>query len=150
MARVSVQAEDIDVAAEISAAVHDRTDLGAVVTFTGVCRDEGGTLAALEIEHYPGMAEAEIARIAATAETRWDLGTCRVIHRYGVLKPGEVIVLVVTASRHRKDAFSAAEFLMDYLKTDAPFWKKTRPTDRSAGRWIDARAQDSAAVERWR
>src|SRR5271156_4652552 len=123
MGKVRVQAEDFDAAAEAGALAAGRADVGALVTFVGLCRDEEGRLAALEIEHYPGMAEEEIARVAALAEARWPLGGLSIIHRYGMIAPGEPIVLVVTASRHRAAAFEAASFLMDYMKTSAPFWK---------------------------
>src|SRR5690606_15645556 len=108
--------------------------------FTGLCRDEGGALAALELEHYPGMAEAEIARIARQAVDRWPLQAVTVIHRYGRIEPGANIVLVVTASPHRQAAFEAASFLMDFLKSDAPFWKKERRADGSEGDWVEAKA----------
>src|SRR3712207_2621881 len=147
---IHVQREDFDVGDEIAAISAERTDIGAVVTFTGVCRDEEGRLAALELEHYAGMAEAEIARVAGEAGARWPLQGVTVIHRYGKIAPGENIVLVVTASAHRGAAFAAAEFLMDYLKTRAPFWKREHLADGSSGGWVDAAAQDDDAVERWR
>jgi len=146
---VTIQRQDFDVAAEIDALTKDRADIGAVVTFTGLCRDEDGRLAALELEHYPGMAETEIARIVAEAETRWPLQGMRVIHRVGKLAPGDRIVLVVAASRHRQAAFEAANFVMDFLKTRAPFWKKEH-TGEGAGDWVDAKEADDAATERWR
>jgi molybdopterin synthase catalytic subunit len=146
---VRVQRESFDSSQEAGALVQTRTDLGAIVTFTGLCRDEGGTLAALEIEHYPGMAEEEIGRVVEEAQARWPLEGVVVIHRYGKILPGEPIVLVVTASRHRGEAFDAAAFLMDYLKTKAPFWKKQHLTDASSGGWVAAKDQDDAAAERW-
>lgn len=149
MATVRVQAERFDLAAEVHALSGERTDVGAIATFTGLCRDEGGRLAALELEHYPGMAEAEIGRVAAEAEERWPLTGLTVIHRFGKLAPGDPIVLVVTASSHRDAAFEAAEFLMDYLKTRAPFWKKEHHVDGSAGDWVEAKASDDDAAERW-
>lgn len=149
MAEVSVRSHDFDVAAEIAAVSRGRVDIGAVVTFTGLCRDEGGTLAALEIEHYPGMAEAEIERVAAAAEVRWPLKACRVIHRFGVIAPGESIVFVLTAAAHRSDAFAAADFLMDFLKTQAPFWKRNRLRDGAAGDWVSSKEKDEAATKRW-
>ncbi len=149
MASVAVQARDFDIASEVAALARGRTDLGALVTFTGLCRDEGGTLAALDIEHYPGMAEAEIARVAAAAESRWPLAGCRIIHRFGAIAPGENIVFVATASAHRAAAFAAAEFLMDYLKTRAPFWKRNRRRDGTAGDWIAGADTDAAAADRW-
>ena len=149
MAIVRVQAEPFDAGIESAALTAGRTDIGAIVAFTGLCRDEGGTLAALEIEHYPGMAAAEIARVAREAEVRWPLAGATLIHRHGRIAPGEPIVLVVTASRHRDAAFAAASFLMDYLKTRAPFWKKEHRTDGTVGDWVEAKTMDDAAAERW-
>jgi len=146
---VRVQAEDFDAAAEIAGLASGRADIGAVVSFTGLCRDEDGTLAALELEHYPGMAEAEIGRIAAEAASRWPLAGLTVIHRHGLLKPGENIVLVVAASAHRRAAFEAADFLMDYLKTQAPFWKKEHLRSGEVSSWVDAKADDDDALQRW-
>ena len=120
------------------------------MTFSGLCRSEGGTLEALEIEHYPGMAEGEIARVCAEAEARWPLQGCRVIHRYGAIPPGANIVLVVTASAHRAAAFAAADFLMDYLKSEAPFWKRNRRRGGGAAGWVAPKAEDAAALDRWR
>lgn len=148
-ATVRVQREDFDAAAEVRSLTDGRTDVGAVVTFTGLCRDEAGTLAALELEHYPGMAEAEIARVAAEAAARWPLAGLVAIHRHGLIEPGGNIVLVVAASAHRAAAFEAASFMMDYLKTRAPFWKKERHVDGTAGEWVEAKAGDDAAAERW-
>ncbi len=147
---IRVQREDFDVAAEIAALTKGRADVGAVVTFSGLCRDEAGALSALELEHYPGMAEAEIGRIAAEATERWPLQGVTVIHRYGKMRPGENIVLVVTASTHRQAAFEAASFLMDYLKSRAPFWKKEHGADGTAGDWVDAKEADDEAAVRWR
>jgi molybdopterin synthase catalytic subunit len=147
--KVRVQHESFDMAAEIGALTHSRRDIGAVVSFTGLCRDEGGTLAALEIEHYPGMAEDEIARVVETAERRWPLQGVTVIHRHGRILPGEDIVLVVTASAHRRAAFEAAEFLMDYLKTSAPFWKKEVPVSGEPGGWVASKAADTEDARRW-
>jgi molybdopterin synthase catalytic subunit len=149
-ASVRIQADDFDVAAEIAALSKGRRDVGAVVTFTGLCRDEGGRLAALELEHYPGMAEAEMARLAGEAEGRWPLLGLTIIHRYGLIRPGEPIVLVLAASAHRRAAFEAADFLMDYLKTRAPFWKREHLKDGSVGAWVEAKADDDDAMERWR
>lgn len=146
---VRVQAEDFDAAAEIARLSAGRTDIGAVVTFSGLCRDESGALSALELEHYPGMAEAEIGRIAAEAVSRWPLAGLTVIHRHGLLKPGENIVLVVAASAHRRAAFEAADFLMDYLKTQAPFWKKEHLRSGEVASWVDAKADDDDALQRW-
>ncbi len=134
MARVIVQREAFDIAAETARMAADGgTDIGAIVTFTGLCRSEKGVLAALELEHYPGMAEAEIERIAREAEDRWPIDALTIIHRYGKIVPGEGIVLVLAASAHRAAAFEAAEFLMDYLKTHAPFWKKEHRADGREG-----------------
>jgi molybdopterin synthase catalytic subunit len=146
---VLVQREDFDAADEARAMTSGRTDIGAVVTFTGLCRAEGGTLAALELEHYPGMAEEEMGRVAREAAARWPLQGVTVIHRYGKIAPGENIVLVVTASAHRKAAFEAADFLMDYLKTRAPFWKKEHRADGTSGGWVEAKDADDRAAERW-
>jgi len=146
---IRLQSEDFDAAAEVAALSRGRADIGAVVTFTGICRgtEQGRPVAAMTLEHYPGMAEAEIARHVEEAEARWKLLGVTVIHRYGRLVPGEAIVLVVTAASHRGDAFAAAEFLMDYLKTRAPFWKREERPDGS--RWVDAKATDDAAAGRW-
>ena len=146
---VRLQIEAIDAATEVAALTRGRTDIGAVVTFTGICRgsDEGQPVAAMTLEHYPGMAEAEIARHVQEAERRWDLLGARVIHRYGRLTPGDTIVLVVTAAAHRHAAFAAAEFLMDYLKTRAPFWKRE---ERPGGtEWVEPKEADDAAADRW-
>lgn len=146
---VRVQREDFDVAREEGLLTEGRRDIGAVVAFTGLCRDENGSLTALELEHYPGMAEEEIGRVANEALSRWPLAGLTVIHRYGVIRPGERIVLVVSAGRHRSEAFAAAEFMMDYLKTRAPFWKKERRADGADGGWVEARTEDDAAAARW-
>jgi molybdopterin synthase catalytic subunit len=146
---VRVQAEDFDLASEQKSLVSGKPDIGAVVTFTGLCRDESGTLAALELEHYPGMAEAEMTRVLDNAKKRWPLDGAILIHRFGKIRPGENIVLVVTASRHRVAAFAAAEFLMDYLKNRAPFWKKEHRKDGSTGAWVEAKDADDQAMERW-
>lgn len=147
---VRVQKEVFDAAAEAARLTHGRSDIGAVVTFTGFCRSEGGALTALEIEHYPGMAEDEIQRVAREADSRWPLEGIIAIHRFGLIQPGEPIVLVVTASQHRAEAFSAAAFLMDYLKTEAPFWKKQHLTGGGTGDWVEAKAEDDAAARKWR
>jgi molybdopterin synthase catalytic subunit len=147
MARVVVEPAPFDHGAEVnrfSAAVRGA---GAVVSFAGIVRDEGGRLGAMEIEHYPGMTERAIGAIAAEAETRWSLAGCLVIHRYGRLAPGEAIMMVATAAPHRADAFAAAEFLMDYLKSRAPFWKKEEGPDGAS--WVAARDEDEAALDRW-
>lgn len=147
---VRIQAEDFDVAAEIARMTAGKADVGAVVTFSGLCRDEEGVLEALELEHYPGMAEAEITRIAEQAIERWPVSGLTAIHRYGRIRPGENIVLVVAASKHRRAAFEAAEFLMDYLKSRAPFWKKEHRADGSEGGWVDAKESDEQASARWK
>src|SRR5437016_941237 len=146
---IRLQREPIDAAAERAKLTHGRTDIGAVVTFTGICRgDEAGApLAAMTLEHYPEMAEAEVARHVAAAEQRWPLLGVSVIHRFGRLCPGDEIVLVVTAAAHRHAAFAAAEFLMDYLKTRAPFWKQVESARGST--WVDAKQADDALAERW-
>lgn len=146
---VRLQREPFDAAAEADALARGRSDVGAVVTFTGICRgDENGEpIAALTLEHYPGMAEEEIGRHVEEAKGRWPLLGVTVIHRYGRIEPGDPIVLVVTASAHRQAAFAAAEFLMDYLKTRAPFWKREERPD--GARWVEANADDDAAAERW-
>lgn len=146
---IRVQAEAFDVAAEQARLAAGRTDVGAIVTFTGLCRSEDNTLAALELEHYPGMAEAEIARTAREACRRWPLTGLTAIHRFGRIAPGDLIVLVATASSHRAAAFEAAEFLMDFLKTRAPFWKKEHRVDGSSGDWVEAKDVDDRAAARW-
>ena len=146
---IRVQHEDFDAAVESAKLTQGRTDIGAVVTFAGLCRDEGGKLAALELEHYPGMAEEEMSRVVDQAIERWPLQGVTVIHRYGKIAPGAQIVLVVTASSHRVAAFEAATFLMDYLKTRAPFWKKEHHKDGTAGDWVEAKGEDDDAAARW-
>src|SRR5689334_6051326 len=148
-ATVRLQREPFDAASEAEKLRRGRRDIGAVVMFTGICRgDEAGApLLAMTLEHYPDMAEAEIVRHVTAAERRWPLLGVAVIHRYGRIQPGEDIVLVVTAAAHRQDAFAAAEFLMDYLKTRAPFWKQIEQAGTS--RWIDAKSIDDRAAERW-
>jgi molybdopterin synthase catalytic subunit len=146
---IRVQAQDFDAAAESAALTRGRTDVGALVSFVGLCRDEAGTLAALELEHYPGMAEEEIVRIVSEAESRWPMLGATVIHRTGIIRPGEQIVLVLCASSHRQAAFSAAEFVMDFLKSRAPFWKKEHRADGTQGGWVEAKDADEAALERW-
>lgn len=147
---VRVQSEDFDVGAEIKALTDTRTDIGAVVTFTGTVRGDtpDHPITSMTLEHYPGMTEAELARVEAEAIARWPLGASLIIHRYGTLKPGDNIVLVIAASAHRQAAFQAAEFLMDYLKSGAPFWKKEEGTD-GRGDWVDARESDDDAITRW-
>jgi molybdopterin synthase catalytic subunit len=147
---VRIQREDFNTDEEIQHLAEGRFDIGAVVTFSGLCRDAGGRLAALELEHYPGMAEAEITRIALQAAARWPVDGLTAIHRIGRIKAGENIVLVIAASPHRKAAFEAASFLMDFLKTDAPFWKKEHRSDGSEGEWVSAKEDDHNARQRWK
>jgi molybdopterin synthase catalytic subunit len=149
MATVRVQREDFDPGAEAEALARGRTDVGAVASFVGYCRDEGGRLAALELEHYSGMAEDEIARAAGEAEARWPLIGVAVIHRYGRIAPGERIVLVAVAAAHRGAAFAAAEMLMDYLKTRAPFWKRAIGFDGAVEGWVEAKGDDDRSAARW-
>jgi molybdopterin synthase catalytic subunit len=146
---VRLQREPFDAAVEAKMLTRGRTDIGAVVTFTGICRgvEAGEPIAALTLEHYPGMAEAEIERHVAEAAERWPLLCVTVIHRHGRIVPGEDIMMVATASSHREAAFAAAEFLMDYLKTRAPFWKLVEKADGKT--WVDAKVTDDAAAERW-
>ena len=131
-------------------AEHTPPDAGAVVTFTGLCRSEDGRLAALELEHYPGMAERAIAAIADRAVERHGLASLAVVHRHGLVPVGEPIVTVVAASRHRQAAFDGASMLMDFLKTDAPFWKKEHGVGGGTGEWVAARDADDRAREKWR
>ena len=142
---VRVEAGRFDMAAEV-ARLRSLAGVGAVVTFSGICRDEGGKLAALELEHYPGMAEAEIGRIAAEAAARWPVAGLTVIHRFGRIAVGDDIVLVAAASSHREAAFAAANFLMDYLKTRAPFWKKEHAAGAGKGDWVNAKDADEDAA----
>ncbi|QLH70337.1 molybdenum cofactor biosynthesis protein MoaE [Rhodopseudomonas palustris] len=146
---IRIQEADFDVAAETAAMTRGRTDIGAVVSFMGLCRGVEGddTVAALTLEHYPGMAEEEIQRHADEAIKRWPITALTIIHRVGRLVPGDNIVLVLAASAHRQAAFAAAEFLMDYLKANAPFWKREERSDGS--RWVEAHSRDDAALARW-
>ena len=146
---VRLQTAPFDAAAEMAALTRGRTDIGAVVSFTGICRgsETGEPISALTLEHYPGMAEAEIARHVEEARRRWPLSGVTVVHRYGRIVPGEDIVLVITASSHRQSAFAAAEFLMDYLKTRAPFWKQVERAGHTS--WVAAQEADDAAAARW-
>ena len=148
---VRVQTGDFDIGAEVRALAAGNTDIGAVVTFTGTVRGaaKGRPIASMTLEHYPGMTEAELARVEAEALARWQLAGTLIIHRHGELRPGDNIVLVVTASRHRQAAFEAAEFLMDYLKTRATFWKKEADA-AGCGDWVEARDEDDRAMERWK
>lgn len=146
---IRVQEAAFDAAEESRRLTEGRADIGALVAFTGICRDEDGALAALQLEHYPGMAEEEIGRIARQAAERWPLLGLTIVHRSGTIRPGEPIVLVLAASAHRQAAFEAASFMMDYLKTRAPFWKRERRADGSEGEWVSAEAADDAAADRW-
>ena len=141
---VSVQAEDFDVGAEMAAMTAGRADIGALVSFTGLVREMAGG-SEMVLEHYPGMTEKALEKIEAEAQVRWELQDCRIIHRYGPLEAGAQIVLVLTASPHRQVAFEAAEFIMDFLKSRAPFWKK-----EAGSGWVDAREADEAALSRWK
>ena len=145
--RVAVQSAAFDVGAEVSAFTAGVRGAGAVVSFTGLVRDEGGTLSGMEIEHYPGMTEKAIAGIVLEAVSRWSLADALVIHRHGRLGPGEAIMMVATAALHRADAFAAAEYLMDYLKSRAPFWKKELSAGGEA--WVAAKVTDEDALKRW-
>ena len=144
---VRVQSAPFDMGAETKAFTETAKGAGAVVTFSGLVRDEGGRLSGMEIEHYPGMTEKALASICDEAIKRWSLVDALVIHRHGPLKPGEQIMMVATAARHRADAFQAAEYLMDYLKSRAPFWKKETGSDGTS--WVDAKDDDEDALERW-
>nr|WP_316653472.1 molybdenum cofactor biosynthesis protein MoaE [uncultured Gellertiella sp.] len=147
---IRVQREDFDTRPLIHAMTDARSDIGALVTFTGLCRDEGGALAALELEHYPGMAEAELLRIGRDAIARFALLGLTVVHRYGRMAPGDQIVLVIASASHRQAAFDGANFVMDYLKTAAPFWKKEHGRDGEQVDWVAARDADDAARDRWK
>jgi len=146
---IRVQREDFDIGAELERLMKGRRDLGAVVTFTGCVRDRAGAreISEMTLEHYPGMTERELERIESEAFERWPLQDCLIVHRYGALVPGDKIVLVITASPHRRAAFEAAEFLMDYLKTSAPFWK--RETGPDGAHWVESRGSDDEALQRW-
>lgn len=146
---VRVQQEDFDLHSELAMLTDGRRDIGAVVTFTGLCRDEAGSLDALELEHYPGMAEAEMRRIGELAIARFSLLGLTTIHRFGKIKPGENIVLVIAASLHRQAAFDGANFVMDFLKTAAPFWKKEHLANGCAGGWVAAKDADDSARDKW-
>jgi molybdopterin synthase catalytic subunit len=147
---IRLQTDPFDIASEIQNLREDRTDIGAIVTFTGAVRGtaKGQPISAMSLEHYPGMTEQELSRITDEAHERWTLQGSTIIHRYGDLKPGDDIVLVITLSAHRRAAFEAAEFLMDYLKSKAPFWKKETTKNGDAD-WVDARDTDTAALTRW-
>ena len=144
---VRVQSEPFDVGHEVSSFTANQTNMGAIVTFTGIVRDIAGGMDMMEIEHYPGMTERALETIAAEAHARWSLGEVLIIHRYGQMVPQDQIMMVATSSRHRKDAFESADFLMDYLKSRAPFWKKEH-TSQDA-QWVVAKEEDEAALQRW-
>jgi molybdopterin synthase catalytic subunit len=148
--KIRVQSESFDLGAEVDAMRAGRTDIGAIASFVGLARDlnEGSGVAAMTLEHYPGMTEKALAALVDEANSRWTLLDVSVIHRVGRLLPGDPIVLVAVASHHRGEAFAACEFIMDFLKTRAPFWKKEETPDGE--RWVEARASDDAAAERWR
>lgn len=145
---VRVQAQAFDYGAECTAFAAAAKGAGAVVTFLGLVRDDGGRLSKMEIEHYPGMTEQALAAIESDARSRWPLSDVLIIHRHGALFPGDAIMMVATASRHREAAFQGADFLMDYLKSRAPFWKKEFGADGAA--WVAAKDEDEAALNRWR
>ena len=145
---IRVQQDDFDIGAEIAALRAGRTDIGAIVAFAGTVRDQAGAVTAMTLEHYPGMTETELQRIEAEASARWPLQASVIVHRCGRLAAGDNIVLVVTASEHRDAAFEAARFLMDYLKTAAPFWK--REEGPGGARWVEAEARDDDTASRWK
>ena len=147
--KVSVQLEDFSAQEEEKCLLSDRRDIGALISFIGLCRDEEPPLSALELEHYPGMAEAEIAAVAKEASLRWPIFGATIIHRYGMITPGAQIVLVLVAAAHREAAFASAQFIMDYLKTRAPFWKKRHFSDGTEGDWVAPKIEDDLALDRW-
>jgi molybdopterin synthase catalytic subunit len=148
--KIAVQKEDFDLGAEVKAIARNNAKIGAVASFIGLVRDinDGAKVGAMTLEHYPGMTEKALENILAEARSRWEVLDCTIIHRFGELKPTDQIVLVVVASGHRGDAFAACEFLMDYLKTKAPFWKKEQTPE--GGRWVESRDSDDQAAERWK
>lgn len=147
--KVSVQLEDFSAQEEEKRLLSDGKDIGAIISFIGLCRDEEPPLSALELEHYPGMAEAELATVAKEASLRWPIFGATIIHRYGLIKPGAQIVLTLVASAHREAAFASAQFIMDYLKTRAPFWKKRHFLDGSQGDWVAPKIEDDLALDKW-
>ncbi len=149
MSAVRVQQDDFDLSAEVASLRQDDARVGAIVTFVGTVRDmnEGASVAEMELEHYPGMTERALAGIVEQAKARWPLYQARVVHRVGPLKPMEQIVLVAVSSAHRGEAFAACEFIIDYLKTEAPFWKKEQTPE--GARWVDARVTDDVALKKW-
>jgi molybdopterin synthase catalytic subunit len=146
---IRIQREDFDPQAESDALTKGRKDVGALATFTGFCRDEGGVLSALELEHYPGMAEKELQRIADEARARWPVQGIIIIHRFGKIEPSERIVFVAVSGGHRGEAFAACEYIMDFLKTSAPFWKREHKVDGTSGTWVEAKDADDQALEKW-
>jgi molybdopterin synthase catalytic subunit len=144
---IRVQSEPFDLGAEARAFAARQSGMGAVVTFSGIVRDLGGDLQAMEIEHYPGMTESALSEIAAQAQARWQIGDALILHRHGRLAPDEMIMMVATSARHRGDAFEAAAFLMDFLKSRAPFWKKE--VTGAGATWVEARDEDEDALSRW-
>ena len=152
MAHIKVQTEDFDIGAEIAALISGRTDIGGIGCFIGTVRADakagGSAVTGMTLEHYPGMTEQAIAKIVEQAGQRWLLLGCTVIHRVGPMRPGENIVLVIAASAHRQAALDATSFLIDWLKTKAPFWKREDFADGN-GAWVDAREEDAAAAQRW-
>jgi molybdopterin synthase catalytic subunit len=144
---IRVQQEDFDIGTEVARLRTGRSDIGAIVAFVGVVRNRAGAVEEMTLEHYPGMTEAELQRIEAEASSRWPLQASLIVHRYGKLRPNDNIMLVVTASEHREAAFRAAEFLIDYLKTRAPFWKCE--CGRQGSRWVEADVRDDASTARW-
>ena len=146
---IRIQREDFDPQMEADALTKGRHDVGALATFTGFCRHEEGALSALELEHYPGMAEKELQRIVDEARRRWPVQGITVLHRYGKIMPGERIVFVAVSGSHRTEAFAACEFIMDFLKTSAPFWKREHHVDGSQGEWVEAKDADDKALEKW-
>lgn len=146
---VSIQEQDFDVAAELAAMRNNSNKIGGMVTFVGLVRDfsSDGRVDSITLEHYPGMSEKALNNIIAVANTRWNLIAARVIHRVGLLLPNEQIVLVATASQHRGEAFAACEFIIDYLKTDAPFWKKEQTPD--GGNWLETKTSDVQRIKHW-
>ncbi|MEO0329538.1 MAG: molybdenum cofactor biosynthesis protein MoaE [Pseudomonadota bacterium] len=146
---IRVQSDEFSVDEEVKQLTGEKADIGAVVTFTGICREEGGRLSALELEHYPGMAEAEMTVFAKQAIERFNLQGLLAIHRYGKIDVGKQIVLVAAASRHRQAAFDGANYFMDYLKTNAPFWKKEHAKNSEQSNWVSARDADDHALSKW-
>ena len=147
--RINVQQADFDVNSEVTLLTTDNKNIGAIVNFIGLCRDEAGILKALELEHYPHMAEKQLEKLAHKAASQWDLDAITIIHRYGIIEVSQNIVLVITASRHRNAAFQSANFIMDYLKTDAPFWKKEHLKDGTIGHWVEAKHEDQLKRDNW-